>query len=122
MAAALRSSSGPGGHRDPVIYIAGYDSSYDGSHPGVRSPGLVYQIYSYRGLVRYDRPRRYTAVNTHQSLARSARLLAAQVQVLHKATGRPVGIVAESEASWAPARICCGRGTRRWTRWCYSAR
>jgi hypothetical protein len=96
-ASPLRSSLSR--HRAAVLFVDGYDSSYNGTDPVVDSPGLVYKVYSYRGLGRGNLPRPYSAIDTHQSLARSAQLLATQIRVLHKATGLPVGILAESEGT-----------------------
>jgi hypothetical protein len=91
-----RNAHGP---RAAVLYVDGYDSSFSGKDPIVVSPGLYYEVYSYRGLNSRGLPRSYTLIDTHQSLARSARLLATQVSALHKRTGRPVEIVAESEGT-----------------------
>jgi hypothetical protein len=56
--------------------------------------------FSYRGLDPQGHPLPYTALATHQSLTASARLLAAQVDRVHRATGRPVALLAESEGAF----------------------
>jgi hypothetical protein len=81
--------------RQPVIFIAGYNTSYDGrSDP---TPPIV--RYSYRGLFPNGRPRPYTPQDTRQSLVTSARRLADQVNQVHAATGQKVGLLAVSEGT-----------------------
>lgn len=92
-------SPASGRGRAVVLYVGGYESSYDGSSPIVTSPGLIYEQFSYRGLDRRHLPRAYGPSATYQSLSRSARLLAAQVRALYGRTGHPVAIVAESEGT-----------------------
>ena len=94
----LRSAAADG-RRAALLFVDGYDSSYDGASPVTVSPGLIYEHYSYQGLSSRGLPRPYTAMNTHQPIARSARLLARQVAILHMRTGRPVAVVAESEGT-----------------------
>lgn len=95
----MRAQAVHGKPRLAVLFVAGYDSSFHGAHPVVTSPGMTYEIYSYRGLDARGVPRPYSGVNTHQSLARSARMLAAQVRALHARTGLPVGLAADSEGT-----------------------
>jgi hypothetical protein len=80
----------------PAIFMAGYNSRYDGE-PSGHTPPIV--RFSYRGLDPAGRPLPYTAVATHQSLISSARLLAAQVDRVHRDTGQPVALIAESEGA-----------------------
>jgi hypothetical protein len=80
----------------PVIFLAGYDSRYDGERSGATPPIVR---YSYRGLDHGGRPRPYSAVDTHQSLVTSAQLLAAQIDMVRRVTGRKVALLAESEGS-----------------------
>jgi hypothetical protein len=82
-------------HR-PVIFLAGYDSAFPGGRNG--SDPLVLR-FSYRGIDANGRPHPYSATDTHQSLVASARLLAAQVQYVHRRDGRPIALVGESEGS-----------------------
>lgn len=95
---ALRApaSAGP---RQAVLAVDGYDSSYNGSSAVTESPGLIFEHYSYRGLNGHGLPRPYTARDTHQSLDRSARMLAEQVRAMHRRTGRPVTVMVVSEGS-----------------------
>ena len=80
----------------PVIFLAGYDSRYEGQPSGSTLPVLR---YSYSGLYPDGRPRPYTAATTHQSLVTSARLLAQQIDQVHHATGQKVALLAESEGT-----------------------
>ncbi|MFC0003974.1 alpha/beta fold hydrolase domain-containing protein [Micromonospora siamensis] len=78
-----------------VIALAGYDSTYDG-RPAA-DPRV--ERYSYRGLDGQDRPLPYQSVDTHQSLGRSAELLSAHVDALHRRTGLPVALIGQSEGA-----------------------
>lgn len=95
----MRAQAVHGKPRLAVLFVAGYDSSFHVAHPVVTSPGMTYETYSYRGLNGRGQPAPYSGVDTHQSLARSVRRLAAQVQALHTRTGLPVGLVADSEGT-----------------------
>jgi hypothetical protein len=81
--------------RRQVLFLAGYDSAYDGRVP--RSPFVTF--YSYQGLDAGGAPLPYLPDATHQSLQASATLLAAQVQRVHQRTGRPVALVGLSEGA-----------------------
>ena len=78
-----------------VIAIAGHDSQWDGRPPA--DPRV--ERFSYRGLDGQRRPLPYGPRDTHQSLDSSAALLAAQVDELHRRTGRPVALLGESEGA-----------------------
>lgn len=87
-------------HRQQLVYVAGYgsalsqatiDRTASGEQPVLR--------YSYRGVDGHGNPLPYQPVDTHQSLATSARLLADQVDIAHRRTGRPVVLVAQSEGT-----------------------
>jgi hypothetical protein len=80
----------------PVIFLAGYDSDYRGEASGRTLPVVR---YSYQGIDSAGHPRPYSPVATHQSLVESARQLARQVDEVHRRTGRPVGLLAESEGA-----------------------
>jgi len=80
----------------PVIFLGGFTSRYDGRPNDPPAPIVQ---YSYRGLDPDGRPRPYSATDTHQSVVTSARLLAAQVDHVHRATGRKVALVGESEGT-----------------------
>lgn len=88
----------PGGN-PPVLYVPGFDSSYDGGAVKALPSGFRTVHFSYRGLAPDGTPLPYGAQDTHQSLQLSAQRLATQVQALHQATGRPVEIVAASEGT-----------------------
>ena len=81
--------------RHQVVFIAGYDSEYDGARP--RSPFVT--IYSYRGLNPAGEPLPYQPLDTHQALEASAATLAEQVETVHRRTGRPVALVGLSEGA-----------------------
>lgn len=85
-----------GAAKRPVIFLAGYDSTFPGGRDGTDPQVLR---YSYRGIDAHGRPRPYSASDTHQSLATSAGLLAAQVEYVHRRAGRPIALVGESEGS-----------------------
>ncbi|MFI7574759.1 hypothetical protein [Micromonospora sp. NPDC049497] len=78
-----------------VIAIAGHDSSWDGRSP----PDPRVERFSYRGLDDRQRPLPYDPLATHRSLDSSAALLATQVDLLHRRTGRPVALLGESEGA-----------------------
>ncbi|NES14627.1 MULTISPECIES: hypothetical protein [Micromonospora] len=82
-------------HR-PVIFVAGYNSYYQGAST-VASNGLVH--YSYRGIDQSGRPRPYVPYDTRQSLVTSAQLLAVQLHDLRIRTGHTIALLAESEGS-----------------------
>ncbi len=82
-------------HRE-VLYVAGYDSAFDGN--AVTRTAFV-TVYSYRGLDGSGAPLPYQPQDTHQSVQASAALLAAQVDRVHQRTGRPVALVGLSEGA-----------------------
>lgn len=55
--------------------------------------------FSYRGSDAHGQPLPYTAEDTHRSLVERAMLLAAQVDKVHRRTGKPIALVGESEGS-----------------------
>jgi hypothetical protein len=81
--------------RHQVIFLAGYDSDYDG-HP-TRSPFAT--VFSYQGLDPAGQPLPYQPEETHQALEASAAKLAGQVESVHRRTGRPVALVGLSEGA-----------------------
>ena len=89
-----RSSTGP-----PVLVVKGFNSKWDGiTRQWVRGDFRI-RRFSYRGLDAAGEPRPYDRDDTHQSLRDLAREMRAQVDAFRRATGQPVGIVAESEGS-----------------------
>ncbi|SCG77136.1 alpha/beta hydrolase [Micromonospora humi] len=81
--------------REAVIVLGGHDSRWQGTPPA--DPRV--ERFSYRGLDRRGRPLPYEPEATHQSLDTSAGLLAAQVEALHRRTGRPIALVGQSEGA-----------------------
>ena len=81
--------------RHAVIVLAGHDSFYDG-RPAV-DPGV--ELFSYWGLDAQGRPLPYPPEATHRSLESSTALLAAQVDVVHRRTRRPVALIGQSEGA-----------------------
>jgi hypothetical protein len=83
----------------PVLFMNGFDSSYDGTPFQLfRSGRYLSWYYSYRGLGA-EGPLPYRPARTHQPIELSARRLAAQVAWLHRRTGHRVTLVAESEGT-----------------------
>jgi hypothetical protein len=76
-----------------VILLAGHNSAYDG-RPAA-DPNV--ERFSYVGLDPGGRPLPYGPRATHRSLEDSSRLLATQVEAVHRRTGRPIALVAQSE-------------------------
>lgn len=79
-----------------VLYVAGYDSSYDGQ-PTPHSQ--VIAVFSYRGLDPAGNALPYPSDATHQAVQTSAALLAQQVDRLHQRSGKPVAVVGISEGA-----------------------
>jgi hypothetical protein len=83
----------------PVLMVAGFGTHWDGRRRDVLGPGFVSQRFSYRGLGADGAPLPYGRDDTLRPVDQSVHLLARQVDRLHRATGRPVAIVAESEGA-----------------------
>lgn len=81
--------------RHSVIALAGHGSSYDGGPAA--DPRI--ERFSYRGLDSRQLPLPYDRLDTYRSLDSSAALLAAQVETLHRRTGRPVALIGQSEGA-----------------------
>lgn len=79
---------------EQLIYVSGYGSAFSG---GSSDASVVH--YSYRGLDANGNPLPYRPVDTYRSLASSAGLLANQVDVVHRRSGRPIALVAQSEGT-----------------------
>lgn len=82
-----------------VLVAPGYGTSWDGRSPASLAGRYPQRRFSYRGLGPSDLPLAYTGLDTDQPLVDLERLMAAQVEALHRATREPVAIVAESEGS-----------------------
>jgi hypothetical protein len=87
----------------PVVFVNGFGSRYDGQPHQLLGPGLVTWTFSYAGLDAQGRPRPYAPEETYQSLARSAHLLSIEVDHLHELTGKAVVVIAESEGTMVTA-------------------
>ncbi|MDP9343315.1 MAG: hypothetical protein M3Q23_14735 [Actinomycetota bacterium] len=87
----------PGEH--PVLLAAGLHSRLAPVPPLDLPGGYVGWRFSYRGLDGKGRPLPYGPGATQHSLAGSARLMALQVEELHRAYGEPVTLVGESEGA-----------------------
>jgi hypothetical protein len=82
----------------PVLLVSGFGSRYSGRDDGI-GPWADERRFSYAGLSEAGHPLRYVEADTYQDVARSVRLMAAQVEQFHDAAGRPLTIVAESEGA-----------------------
>jgi hypothetical protein len=96
------SSVGPGqAARDPVLEIRGFGSRCCASPRSLRpvAPGALVQQFSYRGMTASGRPLPQGSAASDLPLTELGRRIAAQVLRLHRETGRPVDIIAESEGT-----------------------
>ncbi|HZD65036.1 MAG TPA: hypothetical protein VE152_02945 [Acidimicrobiales bacterium] len=97
--AAIAHSPPPATGEQPVLVAAGYGTSWNGATP----PGLpgpyAERRFSYRGLGPGGLPLPYTSADTDQPLVDLEHAMAIQVSALHRATHRPVSIVADSEGA-----------------------
>jgi hypothetical protein len=88
--------------RGPVILeIQGFGSSCCTGAPALQGsvPGGIVQQFSYHGLDARGRPLPYRPADSNLPLPVLGDRIAAQVQRLHRDTGRPVDLVAESEGT-----------------------
>ena len=85
----------------PVLEIAGFGSWCCGQDRALARalPGTLIQQFSYRGTSRRGQPLPYGAKASNLALPELGDRIAAQVRRLHKLTGKPVDIVAESEGT-----------------------
>jgi hypothetical protein len=90
-----------GTRHHPVLEIAGFGSWCCGQNRALAEalPGTVVQQFSYRGTNRHGQPLPYGPKAGNMPLPLLGDRIAAQVQRLHKQTGKPVDIVAESEGT-----------------------
>lgn len=87
--------------RSAVLVIPGFGSSCCWRSPSLRliGPASLVRPFSYRGLDSAGRPLPYGFGYTNMPLPLLGDRIAAQAWQLHRATGRPVSIVAESEGT-----------------------
>jgi hypothetical protein len=90
-----------GARHHPVLEIAGFGSWCCGQNQVMAKalPGTVVQQFSYRGTNSHGQPLPYGWKAGNIPLPELGDRIAAQVQRLHKRTGKPVDIVAESEGT-----------------------
>jgi hypothetical protein len=96
------SSVAPGqATHDPVLEIRGFGSVCCASPRSLRAvaPGALVQQFSYRGLAASGHPLPQGSAASDLPLPELGRRIAAQVLRLHRETGRPVDIIAESEGT-----------------------
>jgi hypothetical protein len=83
----------------PVLLVSGLGGRWDGI-PRRWLPGnLEVRRYSYAGEDRAGHPLPYASSDTHLPLPNLVAKMGAQVDALHRQSGRPVAIVAESEGA-----------------------
>ena len=104
--AAAMAAAAPAGHSDPkltdaVLVIPGFGSSccYPSRSRELIGPSALVRPFSYAGLDAKGRPLPYGLDATDVPLPLLGDRIAQQVAQLHKETGRPVDIVAESEGT-----------------------
>jgi hypothetical protein len=104
--AAAMAAAAPAGHADPkladaVLVIPGFGSSccYPSQSRALIGPSALVRPFSYAGLDARGRPLPYGLDATDLPLPVLGDRIAQQVSQLHKETGRPVDIVAESEGT-----------------------
>jgi hypothetical protein len=85
----------------PVLEIRGFGSSCCSSAATLWpiGGGALAEQFSYRGLSARGRPLPQTAAASDLPLSQLGDRIAAQVEAMHAATGRPVNLVAESEGT-----------------------
>lgn len=105
IAAAAEASRGaprradPDATGPPVLVVKGFNSSWNGTTLRWVPGDFRIRRFSYAGVDDRGRPRPYGRKSTHASVRTLARRMRAQVEILHRDAGAPVGIVAESEGA-----------------------
>jgi hypothetical protein len=92
------------GHRrqhNPVLVILGFGSACCGGARSLQSvaPGAYLEQFSYRGMNAAGQPLPQGSAASNLPLPELGNRIAAQVRRLHRETGRPVDIIAESEGT-----------------------
>ena len=100
-AVAAQAGHRPAGLTDAVLVIPGFGSSccYPSGNRDLIGPEPLVRPFSYAGLGASDRPLPYGLDETDLPLPLLGDRIAQQVLALHRETGRPVDIVAESEGT-----------------------
>jgi hypothetical protein len=83
----------------PVLLVSGLGTHWDGVSRRWLPGHLEVRRYSYLGQDAAGHPLPYISSDTHQPLPNLVRTMGAQVESLHRQSGRPVAIVAESEGA-----------------------
>jgi hypothetical protein len=83
----------------PVLLVTGLGGSWDGVARRWLDGDFEVRRFSYRGQDASGAPLAYASADTHRPLPDLVRSMAAQVDALHRSTGEPVAIVAESEGA-----------------------
>jgi hypothetical protein len=83
----------------PVLVVKGFNSQWNGTTLQWVSGNFRIRRYSYAGVDGNGKPRPYGRRATHRSVRPLVRELAEQVDALAADSGRPIGIVAESEGA-----------------------
>jgi len=83
----------------PVLIVSGFGTHWQGDGRRWLPGPFDERRFSYRGMGADGRPAPYDEGDTHRSLPDLVRTMQAQVDAFHRATGRSVDIVAESEGS-----------------------
>lgn len=88
-----------------VLLVGGYASGCCDEGPALQSGwgSLYVEQFSYLGLTQQEDPLPHTGLLTDADLARTTRLMAAQVESLAARSGGPVAVVAESEGTLVAA-------------------
>jgi hypothetical protein len=82
----------------PLVVVTGFNTKWDGRAEQYVRVDLPQWRFSYRGTTR-GAPLPYTADDTHRGLPDLVRELRRQVSIYHRATGRRLTVVAESEGA-----------------------
>ena len=82
----------------PLVVVTGFDTEWDGRADQYVRVDLPQWRFSYRGASA-GAPLPYTAVDTHRALPELVRELRRQVSMYHRATGKRLTVVAESEGA-----------------------
>jgi hypothetical protein len=83
----------------PVLVVKGFNSRWDGVTRRWVDGSFRIERFSYRGIDGDGDPRPYARADTYRSVRALARDMRRQVAALHRETGDPVSIVAESEGA-----------------------
>ena len=90
-----------GAQAHPTLLITGFGTRWDGRPPSSLAPGLSVTRFSYAGQAPDGRPLPFAMSATNQPLDSVVRLLADQVDALHRRTGKPVALLSASEGALA---------------------